>query len=108
MLEQSQFKIPNVQQDANFNPSPELDKAAEESSAALVDAMAFLDEAQNLVGVLLASIEGKGDSRSAQAETVLRLVEQRIRQSHEKVDETERRHRNLFLAYFGRVMPNDD
>lgn len=62
--------------------------------------MALLDDTENLLGVLLASIEYETDSRAMQAEAVLKIVKKKLKKAHVRIDRQEGEHRNLFLAYF--------
>jgi rubrerythrin len=62
--------------------------------------MALLDDAENLLAVLLASLEDEGDSRAMQAEAVLKVVRKKLNKAHVRIDRQERSHRNAFLAYF--------
>jgi rubrerythrin len=62
--------------------------------------MALLDDAENLLTVLLASMEQESDSRAMQAEAVLKIVRKKLRKAHTRIDRQDARHRNLFLAYF--------
>jgi hypothetical protein len=62
--------------------------------------MALLDDAENLLAVLMAAIEDDGDSRAMQADAVLRVVRKKLRKAHTRIDRQDDRHRNLFLTYF--------
>jgi hypothetical protein len=64
------------------------------------EAMALLDDAENLLAVLLASLEQEGDSRAMQAEAVLKVVRKKLKNAHVRIDRQERSQRNIFLAYF--------
>lgn len=77
----------------------DLEEAADAETEPSRDVMSLLDEAVNLVSVLLASMEEDGDERSEQAGTVLRLVEKKLNKAHRRVDRQESRHRDLFVAY---------
>lgn len=76
--------------------------AAEAQASDLRDAERLLDDALNLVAVLLGSLQEAGDTRAMQAETVLRIVEERLKQAHNCIDRHDTRFMNLFLAYFAR------
>ena len=62
--------------------------------------MALLDDAENLLGVLLALIEYESDSRAMQADAVLKIVKKKLKKAHIRIVWQESDHRNLFLAYF--------
>lgn len=90
--------IPDFLSDEDFDP--ELHAAADEHAKHLRKAQAYLDEVYNLVGVLLASLGDEGDSRSMQAETMLKIIERKLDKAHDRIDRHDRRHTNLFHAYF--------
>lgn len=73
---------------------------AEEQAFDLREVEQQLDEAMNLVAVLLGSLQEAGDARAMQAGTVLRIVANRLQQAHDAVDRHDTRFMNLFLAYF--------
>jgi hypothetical protein len=87
-------------EDENYEPDPELLDAADAHIEEQREAMALLDDAENLLSVLRAAIEEDGDSRAMQAEAVLRVVLKKLRKAHTRIDRQETYHRNLFLAYF--------
>jgi hypothetical protein len=62
--------------------------------------MALLDDAENLVAVLMASVEHEGDSRAMQAEAVLKIVRKKLKKAHARIDRQDTRHQKLFVAYF--------
>lgn len=79
---------------------PELIEAADAHTKGLRDAMALLDDVENLVAVLMASAEYESDSRAMQAETVLKIVRRKLRKAHGRIDRQDARHRKLFAAHF--------
>jgi hypothetical protein len=98
--EEGEYDIPDPMEDENFEPDPELFDAADAHTEEQREAMALLDDAENLLAVLMAAIEDDGDSRAMQAEAVLRVVRKKLRKAHIRIDRQDDRHRNLFLAYF--------
>lgn len=98
--EDNPYEIPDIDTGSADELDYEQHQAAAEHAEHLHDAQRDLDEAQNLVAVLLASLEGEGDSRAMQAEAVLQIVDSRIREAHEQLDRHADRHTNLFFAYF--------
>lgn len=98
--EDNPYEIPDIDTGGADELDYEQHQAAAEHAEHLHDAQRDLDEAQNLVAVLLASLEGEGDSRAMQAEAVLQIVDSRIRRAHEQLDRHADRHSNLFFAYF--------
>jgi hypothetical protein len=79
---------------------PELIEAVDAHAKDLREAMALLDDAENLVAVLMASVEYEGDSRAMQAEAVLKIVRKKLRKAHVRIDRQDTRHQELFVAYF--------
>jgi hypothetical protein len=98
--DEGEYDIPDLLKDRSYEPDPALYDAAHAHTEAQREAMALLDDAENLLAVLLASIEDDGDSRAMQAEAVLKIVRKKLRKAHTRIDRQESRHRNLFLAYF--------
>lgn len=79
---------------------PEHIEAADAHTKGLRKAMALLDDAENLVAVLMASVECETDSRAMQAETVLKIVRKKLRKAHGRIDRQDARHQKLFAAFF--------
>jgi hypothetical protein len=98
--EEPEYYIPDLLSDRDHAPGPALIEAAEAETEEQREAMALLDDAENLLAVLLASLEDEGDSRAMQAEAVLKVVRKKLNKAHVRIDRQERSHRNVFLAYF--------
>jgi hypothetical protein len=98
--EDKAFYIPDILFDNRYDPQPEQHAAADEHARHLRKAQGYLDDAFNLVGVLLASFGDDGDSRTMRAETVLKIVERKLNKALNRIDRHDRRHTNLFFAYF--------
>jgi hypothetical protein len=98
--EEPEYYIPDLLSDRDYAPDPALIEAAEAHTEEQREAMALLDDAENLLAVLLASQEQECDSRAMQAEAVLKLVRKQLNKAHNRIDRQESSHRNLFLAYF--------
>lgn len=79
---------------------PELIEVVDAHAKDLREAMALLDDAENLVAVLMASVEYETDSRAMQAETVLQIVREKLREAHGRIDRQDKQHQKLFVAYF--------
>lgn len=89
---------------------PDAWSAANRKAADLRDAERYLDEAQNLVAVLRAALQEDADARTMQAETVLKIIEDRVEKAHSCIDRHDTGFMNLFLAYFDlqdRAPPSD-
>jgi hypothetical protein len=100
VCEAEQYYIPDLLTDEDYEPELALSDAADARTEAQREAMALLDDAENLLGVLLASIEYESDTRAMQAEAVLKIVKKKLKKAHARIDRQEGDHRNLFLAYF--------
>jgi hypothetical protein len=98
--EEGEYDIPDPMEGENYEPDPDLFDAADAHTEEQREAMALLDDAENLLSVLMAAIEEDGDSRAMQAEAVLKVVRKKLTKAHTRIDRQESRHRNLFLAYF--------
>jgi Na+/phosphate symporter len=98
--EQGEYYIPDLLSDEEYEADPDLSEAADADTQRLREAQQLIDEAANLVAVLLVSTEQETDARAMQAETILKIVEKKLRKTHIRIDKQETRHRNLFLAYF--------
>jgi hypothetical protein len=97
--EEPEYYIPDLLSDRDHAPDPALIAAAAAGTEEQREAMALLDDAENLLAVLLASLEDEGDSRAMQAEAVLKVVRKKLNKAHVRIDRQERSHRNVFLAY---------
>lgn len=95
-----EYDIPDLLGHEDYEPEAVLSDAACEHTEGEREAMALLDDAENLLSVLLDAIEDDGDSRAMQTEAVLKVVGKKLRKAHTRIDRQEWRHRNLFLAYF--------
>ena len=67
-------------------------------AAHLRKAERLLDEARNLVALLLASLGDEADARAMQTEIALKLIEKKLNKAHTQIDRHEARHRTLFAA----------
>ena len=78
---------------------PDTPPAERFDSDALRDTEGLLDDALNLVGLMLAAVENESDSRAMQTETALRAVERRLRTARIRADEHDTCHARLLSAY---------
>lgn len=67
-------------------------------AAHLRKAERLLDEARNLVALLLASLGDEADARAMQAEIALKLIEKKLNKAHTQIDRHEARHKTRFVA----------
>lgn len=98
--ERGEYVTPDQSEDENDERGPEVFDAAAAHTEEQREAMCLLDDAENLLAVLMAAIEDDGDSRAMQAETVLKVVREKLREAHTRINRQESHYRNLFLAYF--------
>ncbi len=95
------YYVPDLLSDKNYDPDRQAHPDAEDYTTHLRDAERLLNDALNLVGLMLAAIGDDCDSRAIQSEIALKIIEKKLRKTHCRIDQHDRRHTNLFLAYFG-------
>jgi hypothetical protein len=98
--EDGEYYIPDRLTDEDGEADPALVEAALAYTRKVRDAQGLLDDAINLVGVLLDALEQDADTRAAQSRTVLEMVVECIHNAHARIDEQESQDQNLFLAHF--------
>ncbi|HZD51793.1 MAG TPA: hypothetical protein VE175_01995, partial [Woeseiaceae bacterium] len=96
--EEPEDYLPDRLSDPDDAADPALIEAADAHAKDLREAMASLDDAENLVAVLMASVEYETDSRAMQVETVLKIVREKLREAHGRIDRQDARHQKLFAA----------
>lgn len=97
--EDRDFYIPDYLSGGSASTRSGAWSAADQQASDLRDAERYLADALNLVAVLRASLEHEGDTRAVQAETVLKIVQGRLKKVHRCMDRHDTRFMNLFLAY---------
>ena len=83
--EAGEYYIPDLSRradDEEYQADPELSDAARAHAGNVRRALKHLDDAINLVGVLLDAVEHDDDTRSAQARTVLEMALECIHEAH--------------------------
>lgn len=98
--EEGEYYVPDLLRESDYEPEPALYAAAEADTRRLHKAERSVDEALMLSQVLRASMGDAGDRRAMQVETVLRIVEKKLRKARSQLDEHDARYLNLFMAYF--------
>jgi hypothetical protein len=98
--EDGDFYIPDFISADPYKSRPKVYSAANDHAQDLRRAEQQLDDVLNLVRVLRASVQGEDDGRAMQADTVLKIIEHKLRKAHRLVDRHDARHLNLFMAYF--------
>jgi len=74
--------LPRRADDEEYEADPELSDVARAHTGNVRRALELLDDAINLVGVLLAAVEQDADTRGAQARTVLEMAVECIHEAH--------------------------
>ncbi|MEO1247626.1 MAG: hypothetical protein AAFX56_18270 [Pseudomonadota bacterium] len=99
LREEHEFYVPDLLADADYHPRPALFSAAEAYGRRLQKADRHVDEALLLSQVLRGSMCDDSDGRAMQVDTVLKIVEKKLRKAHLQIDRYETSHLNLFMAY---------
>ena len=99
LKEEGEFYVPDLLSDARYDPEPASFSAAEAHCRRLRKAERHVDEAMLLSQVLRASMGDASDGRAMQIDTVLKIVEKKLRKAHLQIDRYDVSHLNLFLAY---------
>ena len=94
------FYIPDILSDEPHDARQEAYSAAMDRAKHLRKAERLVGDAMNLVGLLLVSLNDESDSRAMQIDTALRVIEKKLGNAYNGIDRHDRRHTNLFLAYF--------
>jgi hypothetical protein len=94
------YAIPDVLSNMEAGSHADIYAAAEEHATELRVAEGELDEAINLVAVLLGFMQSVEEAEAMQVETVARLVKVRLDKVYRRIDRHGIAHTNLFLAYF--------
>ena len=79
--------LPRRTDDEAYPADSELSDVARAHTGNVRRALKLLDDATNLVGVLLDAVEHDDDTRSAQARTVLEMALECIHEAHRCVDD---------------------
>ena len=98
--EDGEFYIPDLLSDKHDDTNTEAYALAAEHARHLRKAQGLVGEALDLTGLMLASLGDEGDSRAMQIETALKAIEKKLKKAFNRIDRHDRRHTNLFLAYF--------
>lgn len=97
--EDPEFYVPDLLSEDACELDSAAYSAADAHAGHLRKAEGWVHDAQNLARVLRASVQTDGDRRAAEADTVLKIIESRLRKISRAIDRHGRRHSNLFLAY---------
>lgn len=97
--EDSGHYVPDLLSDKDYDPDEQTYAAAEDYATHLTAAEVLLNDVLNLVGLLLTAIGDIGDGRAMQSEVALKIIEKKVQEAHNRINQHDRRHTNLFLAY---------
>ena len=95
----ARYAVPDLLADTSYEPDPNAYAAFSEQAGDLHGVEDLLGDAWNLVGLMLTSVGEIGDSRDMQTEAGLKVIEDKLRQAHARIDEHHTHYTNLFLAY---------
>ena len=95
----TRYQVPDLLSDATYSPDPNAYAAFSEQVRDLHRVEDLLGDAWNLVGLMLSSVGEIGDSRDMQTEAGLKVIEEKLRKAHARIDEHNTNYTNLFLAY---------
>lgn len=94
------FYIPDVISGKRDSSGQEYFSAAFEHSKHLTKAQALVGDAMHLVRMMSEARCGEGDRRAMQTNVACDVIEEKLRKAYNRIDKHDRRHTNLFLAYF--------
>ena len=98
--EDSEFYIPDLLSDTEYDANPKAYAAFAQQAKHLHKVESLLDDAWNLVRLMQASLGDEGDDRAMQIEAGLKAVEKKLGKAHAQIDRHHTRYTNLFFAYF--------
>jgi len=99
LREEGEFYVPDLLSDSEYRPSPATCSAAAAYGRHLKKAERHVDEARLLSDVLRASLADACDGRAMQVDTVLEVIDKKLRKARQRMDRHDARYLNLFLAY---------
>ena len=98
--EDRSFYVPDLLSDKDYDTDRQAYAAAGDYAAHLRKAEGLVCQAEDLVGLMRAAISYESDARAMQADTALSVIEKKLAKAHSRINKHDRRHSNLFLAYF--------
>lgn len=106
--EDQRFYVPDLLSDKDYDADRQAYSAAREYAVHLQKAEGLVYQAEDLVGLMLAAIGDECDARAMQSYAALKVIEKTLRKAHRCVNKHDRRHANLFLAYFDLKNKSDE
>ena len=94
------FYIPDIVPEEGYRANPEYFSAAFGHAEDLQKAKLLVGEALELAALMPAGFCDAGGYQVVQTETVYKVIERKLRKACDRIDRHDRRHTNLFLAYF--------
>ena len=94
------FYIPDMMSDKRSLPDMEIFDAALEHAVHLTEAERLVGEAMHLVRMMAEALGQEGDGRAEQTNVACNVIEKKLSNAYNRIDKHDRRHTNLFLAYF--------
>ena len=95
----ARYEVPDLLSDTTYSADPTVYSAFSEQAEDLHAVEDLLGDAWNLVGLMLTSVGETGDARDMQTEVGLKVIEEKLRTAHARIDEHHTHYTNLFLAY---------
>ena len=97
--DKARYEVPDLLSDQTYDPDPKAYVAFSEQAGDLHAVEDLLGDAWNLVGLMLTTVGEVGDARDMQTEAGLKVIEEKLRKAHARMDEHHAHYTNLFLAY---------
>lgn len=94
------FYIPDMISDKRNLPDMEIFDAASEHAVHLTEAERLVGDAMHLVRMMAEALGQEGDRRAEQTNVACNAIEKKLSKAYNRIDKHDRRHTNLFLAYF--------
>ena len=98
--EDRSFYVPDLLSDKDYDTDPQAYAVAGDYAVHLRKAERLVCQAEDLVGLIRAAISDESDARAMQVDTALAVIEKKLCKAHSRINKHDRRHSNLFLAYF--------
>ena len=98
--EDRRFYVPDLLSDKDYDADRQAYSAAREYAVHLQKAEGLVCRAEDLVGLMRAAISYESDARAMQTDAALSVIEKKLAKAHSRINRHDRRHTNLFLAYF--------
>ena len=106
--EDEEFYVPDLLRDKDYEANSKAYAAFAKHAKHLHKAEGLLDDAWNLVRLMLASIGDESDGRAMQTDAGLKVIEKKLSKAHNQIDRLHTRYTNLFFAYFDLKAKTDE